>query len=1226
MKIRLVSFIMLAVCSLNVRSQITIETDTNLINLTAWVEQNFAGSGIVITNISFNNASVGSGGTVPNGVFGNFTNGFTSDIGISTGLVLSSGSVMSIPQAVGGFASTTNSTPGDATLQALAGNPTYDAAVLEFDFTNMSDQFLIKYAFGSEEYPEYVCSTYNDVFGIFISGPNPAGGNYLDKNIANIPGTILPVAINSVNQGDTNLSYPGSSCMSLDYAWMYIDNQTLNGQTIVYDGFTRPIVGQAAIIPGQTYHLKIAVADVGDAIYDSGLFIERSDITVCDSIAVDLGPDIYTCNNDPIFLSIDPGYYAYNWSTGSQTHSTTIYPASLAAGANVISLTAVNDSGCTATGQMTIHRIDTLIQQPLGPDQDLCMGEPLLLSVPTHYTTLWSTGETTSSIHVTPTGGLPGLQTVWVRYENALGCVAFDTLEINFIEPAPLSLGNDVESCAGHPVTLDAGPGFIQYQWFNGDTTQIIILNDPVGPSTVAATIAVTDTFGCTSHDTVMVSFMGFVDVDAGQNLIHCSSESMVSLSPEITGNYSSVSWSTSGSGHFADSLNLNASYFPDTNDVNAGSVYLHLVAAGTCGNGTDSLLVTIADSTVVLALDTVMACPGVSFTLSAAGSSGTYSWTPAAYLSSPSVPNPVGMIDHDTVFVVSLTNSCGTATDTTRLIINPAASADLGSDTSVCANETLILTAPGGNSSYIWSNGATSQQTTFHPPLTGSIEISLTTTNASGCSDSDTLLLHSLPVPTVSLGNDLAVCISDTLEFDAGTGFDSYLWTNSETTHAITVFASTLGTGNSTIGVEVENSSGCSNSDHVNITVFALPTFTVSGLLHACLDDTLLLHASNSTLTYTWSVGQTSQDAMIPGTLLGAGPHNISVTGVNAGGCSHTEIVTVLFDNAPVVYAGNDTMICEGVNTVLLGTATANHYESISWTTTGSGIISDASAVNPYYAIGTQDTSGTITFTITATSTACGDRHDQMQISIQQLPWVNAGPDKTICYGDATTIEGSGSADFFQWTPASGLSSTSTLNPTASPTTTIEYIILGTNSCGSDYDSVIVEVNPVPAINLGNDTSICENATIIFDAGAGYAQYHWSNGQNARYGIYDAAMLGLGNTTVDVTVTDANGCTGSDALLLGVVQCSGLTEYVSATGFSAFPNPVGEVLNFRCPENISISIVEIQDITGRIVYTEKIEGNTAQQIDVRGLPEGVYVLKFYAGDGGQYAVPFVKE
>jgi hypothetical protein len=156
----------------------------------------------------------------------------TSVLSFDSGIVLTTGKVTDVNKHASYFASTANNTSGDAQLSTIAGGAsTNDACVLEFDFIPVGDTIKFDYVFGSEEYTNFTCTAYNDVFAFFISGPGYAG----PTNIALIPGTAIPVCINSVNCSTgapcTALVGPGSP-----YCSYYINNTA--GTTIVYDGLT----------------------------------------------------------------------------------------------------------------------------------------------------------------------------------------------------------------------------------------------------------------------------------------------------------------------------------------------------------------------------------------------------------------------------------------------------------------------------------------------------------------------------------------------------------------------------------------------------------------------------------------------------------------------------------------------------------------------------------------------------------------------------------------------------------------------------------------------------------------------------------------------------------------------------------------------------------------------------------------------------------------------------
>jgi gliding motility-associated-like protein len=230
------------------------------------VDSVLLGPGVVAFNVSFtgNPAAIG------------FFNGTNSNIGLDSGIVISTGKIIDAPGPNNSsFCSSINQVPGDSALTAIAGQPTLDAAVLEFDFIPSSDTVEFRYVFGSEEYYEGVCTPFNDVFAFLISGPSIPGV----ANIAILPTTGVPVSISSVNEGYIGL--PGYGADST-FPWcylsntpFYIDNSSPPGMSVQFDGFTTVLTARAGVIPCQVYHIRMAIADGGnDNTWDSGVFLE----------------------------------------------------------------------------------------------------------------------------------------------------------------------------------------------------------------------------------------------------------------------------------------------------------------------------------------------------------------------------------------------------------------------------------------------------------------------------------------------------------------------------------------------------------------------------------------------------------------------------------------------------------------------------------------------------------------------------------------------------------------------------------------------------------------------------------------------------------------------------------------------------------------------------------------------------------------------------------------
>jgi hypothetical protein len=260
------------------------------------------GSGVSISNVSYTGATNAAGKFTCPGC----------SLGLDSGIIFSSGQITA---ATGPNVSTNTSgvfgTPGNALLDTVvAPLSTWDAALIEFDFQVSSDTLLFDYRFASEEYPEWVCNSYFDVFGFFVTGPNPSGGSYNNHNIALIPGTTLPVGINSVNPGVPGSSSGGGLCnlpnQSLAYSAYYIDNTA--GTELEFDGMTVTLTAQLAVVPCDTYHVQLIVADGSDQIYDSGVMLKANSFSSCPS-----PPGLLSFNGSTIQSSVTSSSFFYNW-------------------------------------------------------------------------------------------------------------------------------------------------------------------------------------------------------------------------------------------------------------------------------------------------------------------------------------------------------------------------------------------------------------------------------------------------------------------------------------------------------------------------------------------------------------------------------------------------------------------------------------------------------------------------------------------------------------------------------------------------------------------------------------------------------------------------------------------------------------------------------------------------------------------------------------------------
>ena len=263
-----------------------------------------------------------------NNQFGCFSQG-DSSIQLSTGFLLSTGNV---GHAMGPNVETNTTSnfqgPGDSDLQQLQTEAVTlrDASVLEFDLVATCDKFELEYVFASEEYCEYVNSKFTDVFGVFVSGPGISGPfNRGAENIATVPNSSEFVSINTINY-DTNGDYyvsnvPFFSALSGGCTFGELFQVAPSVDLVEYDGFTKPLLASIETIPGQTYHIKIAIADAGDAIFDSALFFKIREQAIADC---DTSPPP-TDNTSPAIFSDYPWLSGIINASNCTTETITVY-------------------------------------------------------------------------------------------------------------------------------------------------------------------------------------------------------------------------------------------------------------------------------------------------------------------------------------------------------------------------------------------------------------------------------------------------------------------------------------------------------------------------------------------------------------------------------------------------------------------------------------------------------------------------------------------------------------------------------------------------------------------------------------------------------------------------------------------------------------------------------------------------------------------------------------
>jgi len=363
----------------NVHAQYAVNTGATAMQMA----QELVGPGIEIISATY------VGNALSKGIF----SANNTTLPMDKGVVLSSGFTNSIGNPAWLQASGASGTGGDADLNTiLTGVTTRDAAYLEFQFRAVGTEINFEFVFGSEEYPEYNCTDFNDVFGFFISGPGITG----KKNLALVPGTDIPVTINSINNGN-NGSEGGSwsNCTGMGpgspFTAYYINNS--GSSTIIFDGLTKTLVAHQEIQTCEIYTLKLAIADASDNAYDSGVFIKSNSFeTQVASVDIFSDPVFPTCPTDEaVFTAVvtngsEP--ITYNWFKNGQIVATgnPVTISNLEEGDVIICLTSMiaNCSGTQVKSNKIVVQFLPYTYETL--NVDICEGESYTFNGVTYTT------------------------------------------------------------------------------------------------------------------------------------------------------------------------------------------------------------------------------------------------------------------------------------------------------------------------------------------------------------------------------------------------------------------------------------------------------------------------------------------------------------------------------------------------------------------------------------------------------------------------------------------------------------------------------------------------------------------------------------------------------------------------------------------------------------------------------------------------------------------------
>lgn len=650
------------------QAQLNISTAFTPVQL---VQNVLLGGGVTASNITYTGVAVSRA---------SFTSG-TTNLGLAAGVILSTGDASTIGQDATNGVDPSNGGGSDNDLQVLSGQNIYNAAILEFDFVPTGDSLKFKYVFASEEYPTFVCSQYNDAFGFFLSGPGingPYSGALNAKNIALVPGTTVPITINTINSGTPGTAGTASTCTNADPNWQsnsiyYVDNA--NGSTVAFNGFTTVLTALAAVQCGQTYHIKLAIGNGSDQSLQSGVFLEAGSFTSTGQIVPTLQYIAGGLNMNDSTMYEGCGVIPLNFSRqGDTTNTDTV---NLIIGGTA---TAGVDYYPPIPTQLIYHPGDTLITIPLTVPYD-------------------ADGIETITINITQNVVCSGTQVVndYTFYINQYPNLQVGTVDVNGACGQTYNIGPQV----------NGGTGLHHVLWTTGDTTPTIT----VSPDT-------TTTYYFTVIDTCSVPPV----LDSITVFIPVYAPMAVSVGPDVAiaclGNANLTAITTTGGNGVYNFIWMKNGVVVGTNPTlnvpASDSVWYVVTAFDQCmHSATDSLQVSTIPlpGIQILSWDSTVFCIGDSVKLIPRGVTGgnavyTYRWTSPSSQVLSTADTLWVHVPADSSYTLHVQDQCGYSADsvfTTRIPHYAPFRISLTGDTTICAGDSIALRAlvTGGSGVY---------------------------------------------------------------------------------------------------------------------------------------------------------------------------------------------------------------------------------------------------------------------------------------------------------------------------------------------------------------------------------------------------------------------------------------------------------------------------------------------------------------------------------------------
>lgn len=965
--------------------------------------------------------------------------------------------------------------------------------------------------------------------------------------------TVTPANCNFTYHYAVVLTSPGHSQGEQPYFRIRMtdgNGNPINCATYDVDGLTAPNIGgfvnaggilykpwTSVFIPlnnymGQNVTIEFSVSDCTPSGCDGSHWAYAYIDAECAPLQI-ISSSPTVCGGQNVTLTAPAGAATYSWTGPGVVPPNNQQQATITlAGQYTVTMTTFGNTPCTFT-------LDTIIPgSPSNPVANFsatsaCAGDPIQftdLSTPAGSITQWAwdfnNDGTPDNFTQNPAFAFGSAGTYPVRLLVTWPPCMDDTTINVIVVSNPTSTFTTISPvCAGIPSTITYtgnAPPNATYNWnFDGGT---IVSGSGQGPYQVSwmtggtKNITLTVTVGsCSSSQTTMqVTVQPFPTITLSPDVDICEGQSTTLTA----GGGNSYSW--------LPATGLSATTGASVT-ANPASTTTYTVTGTQNGcDGTATVTVTVNPYPTVSVLPaTTTVCAGVTTTLTASGAN-TYTWSPATGLSATTGASVDATPMTTTTYTVTGTNNGCAATADALINIDPTPTLVLSPAQTICAGETITLTAGGsGANSYSWSP-ATGLSATTGTSVDASPASTITyTITAIGnvCNATGTIDVTVNPYPVVNvLPAAASICAGQSQTFNAS-GANTYTWspaTGLSSTTGASVDASPNATTTYTV---IGSNSGCNDTVDIVLTVNPLPVITVSSDVSICSGTSAPLTATGAT-SYSWSPAaglNTTNGASV--TASPSGTTTYTVTGTT-NNCSSTADVTVTIIPTPVVVITPPAYTyCDGGSIDLVATGATTYTWSPATnlnSTTGSTVTANPSITTVYTVTGTtQGCSDDATVTVTV--------HPNPVVSFSASDTVGCQP-LCVNFTNTSTIS-SGSITNYFWTLENGVTST-TASPThcfnTAGTYTVELTATSDNNCVTKLTKLnYITVHPLPtaAFSFTPPTASILDPTFYFsDQSNGATQWYWYFGDgdsinnmittpvhtypNTYHGTYSARLL----------------------------------------------------------------------------------------------------------------------